>query len=446
VKIQFIAIVNINGKLIIKTLKNSNLIYIMSITYINLAGNDGDLDVSRAIVRDKALLGNGRVSDPSISFLNDSDTGLYSDAINSLSVSTGGTQRARFDNQGLELQDGTLSAPSISFLNEPDLGIYRNSLNNISFVNGNSVTMTIGAASISNFLPIRVVNGSASNPSIFFNSSNTTGIFQPSSNVLGVSAGGIQALTISSSLLNSSVNIRPSSNATLDLGGSSNMFDWFYTNRINNGAVFTANVPSIGARSTGCRLVLRDTFSSNVQGDYALGVSSASLWYQVPTTSQAHRFFFGDGENFAIANNAIYTRGVFPYTNGNQDLGSTTLRYRDCYLINNPNVSSDERIKTNIEDLQYGLNLIESLQPKQYLFKNSFVPNDNKLKWGLIAQDVEALLNQNINYQLLDKGNDEDPDNIIYKSLDYTSLIPVLINAVKELSAQVKLLKSQINK
>jgi hypothetical protein len=169
------------------------------------------------------------------------------------------------------------------------------------------------------------------------------------------------------------------------------------------------------------------------------------LWYSVPSTNQAHRFFFSSFEHFAITDTAIFTRDILPYINATEDIGSSSSRYNNIFLVNNPNVSSDERIKQDIEDLDLSLDLINKLKPKKYKFKNSFVENDNKIKWGLIAQDVEKLLNNNINYQLLDKGNDEDPDNIIYKSLDYTSLIPVLINAVKELSAEVKLLKSQIN-
>ena len=131
-----------------------------------------------------------------------------------------------------------------------------------------------------------------------------------------------------------------------------------------------------------------------------------------------------------------------PNSNNTRDWGTSSLRWRDCYLVNNPNVSSDERIKKDIEPLPYGLNIIEQLEPKQYKF-NELMGDDNKLRFGLIAQDVENLFNDH-DYSFINKGSD-DPNNIIFKSLDYVSLIPILINSVKELSQKVELLEQKLN-
>ena len=52
------------------------------------------------------------------------------------------------------------------------------------------------------------------------------------------------------------------------------------------------------------------------------------------------------------------------------------------------NAISDQRIKTNIENLQLGLDIILQLKPVSYNYKNiTRMGNNNKI--GLIAQDVE---------------------------------------------------------
>ena len=67
--------------------------------------------------------------------------------------------------------------------------------------------------------------------------------------------------------------------------------------------------------------------------------------------------------------------------------------------------------------------------------------------FGLVAQDVKTALNdagvaQNTAaiLQYEEKNDEKDSDY----SLDYTKLTPILINAVKELSAEIESLKSEI--
>ena len=67
--------------------------------------------------------------------------------------------------------------------------------------------------------------------------------------------------------------------------------------------------------------------------------------------------------------------------------------------------------------------------------------------YGLVAQDVETALNdagvaQNTAaiLQYEDKKDEKDSDY----SLDYTKLTPILINAVKELSAKIETLETKV--
>ncbi|PWI29851.1 hypothetical protein DI383_08840 [Flavobacteriaceae bacterium LYZ1037] len=83
--------------------------------------------------------------------------------------------------------------------------------------------------------------------------------------------------------------------------------------------------------------------------------------------------------------------------------------------------SSDRRLKCDIETLPYGLNEVLQLAPKQYYWKNRGEQSHKSL--GLIAQEVQPIMSE-----LVHTANDEN--NTL--SVNYTELIPVLINAIQE--------------
>lgn len=102
---------------------------------------------------------------------------------------------------------------------------------------------------------------------------------------------------------------------------------------------------------------------------------------------------------------------------------------------------SDARAKSGIAPLNRGMDIIKRLRPVTY----NFIGNEtrsfrtayneytkNNMEIGLLAQDVEAIL-PNLVYT----------DSEGRKLVDYTSLIPVLIDAVKTLQKEIETLKKQ---
>jgi len=83
---------------------------------------------------------------------------------------------------------------------------------------------------------------------------------------------------------------------------------------------------------------------------------------------------------------------------------------------------SDARFKTNIENIQNSLELIQSLKGKCYTFKD-----DVKKSYGLIAQDVESVLPDVV-----------DTNSEGFKSIAYIELIPFLIQAIQELNDKLE--------
>lgn len=74
--------------------------------------------------------------------------------------------------------------------------------------------------------------------------------------------------------------------------------------------------------------------------------------------------------------------------NGTQNIGTPSYRFQYAYLQNSPNVSSDERLKQDIESVKDTdmLDFIEKLNVVNYAFKSE--PETERI--GLIAQEVEA--------------------------------------------------------
>lgn len=92
------------------------------------------------------------------------------------------------------------------------------------------------------------------------------------------------------------------------------------------------------------------------------------------------------------------------------------------------NSTSDQNLKENIRTFNGGLSAINSLRGVNFDWKDTSKPSI-----GVIAQELEQILPE-----LVTNGD--------VKTVNYNGLIGVLIEAVKELSAEVEELKTQLNK
>jgi hypothetical protein len=94
---------------------------------------------------------------------------------------------------------------------------------------------------------------------------------------------------------------------------------------------------------------------------------------------------------------------------------------------------SDERVKTNVQPLRYGLRELMALEPKEYDFHLVQSMADGKPKFaagelhqiGFLAQQVAKVLPEAVE-------KPADPKTEFYR-MGYSSFIPVLVNAVQQL-------------
>jgi len=97
---------------------------------------------------------------------------------------------------------------------------------------------------------------------------------------------------------------------------------------------------------------------------------------------------------------------------------------------------SDERLKENIVDLEIGLSAVMSLKPRRFDWKEGEGSGAKNVA-GFIAQEVETVLPDLIEDFMHDELDDA-------KSLRMGDMIPTLVKAIQELSAQVEILKTEI--
>ena len=190
------------------------------------------------------------------------------------------------------------------------------------------------------------------------------------------------------------------------------------------GALFTVKKDGTQASSVSTTYQIQTVSDSN--GGIAIQAGSSSTAYLV----------FGD--------NGDYDAGRIGYKNASHDLCFFTNNAEEMVLDSDGDLHvdrdvvafsttpSDKRLKTNIEDINYGLETIMKLSPKQYDWKK-----DDTHDIGFIAQEVEEVIPEIVKDK---KHFDKE-----IKTLDYEKLTAVLIKAVQEQQERINKLEEKLN-
>ena len=145
--------------------------------------------------------------------------------------------------------------------------------------------------------------------------------------------------------------------------------------------------------------------------------------------------------------------GAFATGSGSNDeitLGNSSVAALRCAVTSITSLS-DERDKSEIKDLEYGLDFIDALQPREFVWDNRpetrkefdkegnetevefYSANKGKKDFGFIAQEVRELDNDTLRLVY-----DVNEDRL---EMSYGKLVPILVKAVQELKAEIELLK-----
>ena len=252
-------------------------------------------------------------------------------------------------------------------------------------------------------------------------------------NVSGVSTLGVTTTTnLTAQQLNVSGNlgvgtINPASNTQVAIAGTLGI----------------SEVGGSGARtlftSLGTGFTLNHNDSSQITfqtlGVNRLTYSHSSNFWNIPSGTP---FLIGTGTSTGTANQLLRVEGgayvsgnlgigttVPQYTlHVNGGIGATTLFVSGIVTAIDFNSTSDKNLKYNIETVGNALDTVNSLRGVSFNWKE-----DDRKSYGVIAQELAEVL----------------PDLVSYgeiKTVNYNGLIGVLIEAVKELKAEVEELKN----
>ena len=220
----------------------------------------------------------------------------------------------------------------------------------------------------------------------------------------------------------------PQSNGGANLGTSSKYWDYIYGNRhyVDGSTGYLSKVTS---------------------GDYGsvqINGSGANSWEGFSIDGRA--VFMHNGTTTTGIYNDVNNQWLFQGLHGGNSFmfysGSTriTANSAGCSITGsltatgNVTAYSDARLKTNVKTIDNALNIVDQLRGVSFDWKES-----GEHSIGVIAQEVEEVLPELVlDAEHIDQETEEETT---VKTVDYGKIVGVLINAVKELRAEVEELK-----
>jgi len=130
------------------------------------------------------------------------------------------------------------------------------------------------------------------------------------------------------------------------------------------------------------------------------------------------RYIYNNGSTYIFASQGITISGALA--------GATTGSFSSSVTATDFTISSDARKKQDITPIRNALGIVGELEGVRFTYKAS-----GKKSVGFIAQEVEDVLPELV-------STDEEG----FKSVSYGQVVAVLVEAIKELKAEVDLLKA----
>ena len=184
-------------------------------------------------------------------------------------------------------------------------------------------------------------------------------------------------------------------------------------------------------------LLVNTTGSGNTAAGYYAFVGVTTGTYNTSIGYSAGSVLIDGTNNTMIGNSA---QAAATGTSNSVTLGNSSIDSLRCQV--DITVLSDKRDKEDIEDLSVGLDFINTLRPVKFTWNMRDGGKVGIKEAGFIAQDLDASQQEFDAEEYLQLVLKENPEKL---EATPARLLPILVKAVQELSAEVKELKEKVN-
>ncbi|MEX0812753.1 MAG: tail fiber domain-containing protein [Chitinophagales bacterium] len=153
------------------------------------------------------------------------------------------------------------------------------------------------------------------------------------------------------------------------------------------------------------------------------------------SADQGMQFYTGMQSGWASKVNAMAISNTGDVAIGGGTSSSYKLRVHGKVRSDGINETSDARLKKNVKSLENALDKVMALRGVNYEWRTEEFPDkefSEGVELGVIAQEVEKILPEIV-----------DTDDEGYKSVQYSHMVPLLIEAIKEQQAEIDQLKKE---
>lgn len=262
---------------------------------------------------------------------------------------------------------------------------------------------------------INFTDGSQTDPSIWFDGDSNTGFFQPTDNQIALSINGTESVRVDASgnvgiSTNSPISklhvlqSTPSTVATISEISVASPYNSL------EGAINNDNITYTPSGVLGLSLY---TGTGAVRNRGITGISNNWRGYGV-LGYRVNNGGIDDGWGGFFSNDLGYTGGLFG--------------------------PSDERIKTNIQNLDSQIENLMNIRIVSYTFREEYFDYgfNNETQYGLIAQELKKIFPSMVKNKHLPSKNGEGMN---IHMVDYVKLIPILIKTIQEQQKQIEEIK-----
>ena len=185
----------------------------------------------------------------------------------------------------------------------------------------------------------------------------------------------------------------------------------------NNAPTIAATLSINDVTATGKTACIGLAPISSVQGGKGMYISMGS---------------FNEGIHISRDNGSAGAAMRFLQTvSGSTEVGSITMTNSATAF----NTSSDYRLKENVIDMTGAVDRVKQLLPKRFNFKN-----DTEVTLdGFLAHEAQAVVPESVT------GTKDEVDangDAVYQGIDQAKLVPLLVGAIKELTARIEALEA----